>query len=59
MDTEELIFAGWVAFYKNRRVEIKKTEACDLYGAKQLAIQLMKVPKSKTGLIAIAPAYDD
>jgi|TARA_R110002074_G_scaffold33325_8_gene92768 hypothetical protein len=52
-------FAGWIAFYNNKRVEIKKTEACDLYGAKQLAIQLMKVPKSKTGLLAIAPAYND
>jgi hypothetical protein len=52
-------FAGWIAFYNNKRVEIKKTEACDLYGAKQLAIQLMKVPKSKTGLLAIAAAYEE
>lgn len=59
MNKEELVFAGWIAFYNNKRVEIKKTEACDLYGAKQLAIQLMKVPKSKAGLIAIVPAYND
>lgn len=52
-------FEGWVAFYNNKRVEIKNTEACDLYGAKQLAIQLLKVPKSKTGQLAIAPAYND
>jgi hypothetical protein len=52
------IFAGWIAFYNNKRVEIKKTEASDLYDAKQLAIKLMKVPKSKTGLLAIAPAYE-
>lgn len=52
-------FAGWIVFYNNKRVEIKKTEASDLYGAKQLAIQLMKVPKSKTGLLAIAPAYEE
>jgi hypothetical protein len=52
--------AGWIAFYNNKRVEIKETEASDLYDAKQLAIKLMKVPKSKTGLLAIfrsTPAF--
>jgi hypothetical protein len=34
------------------------TTRSDLYDAKQLAIKLMKVPKSKTGLLAIAAAYE-
>ena len=51
-------FAGWIAIYNNKRVEIEKTEATDLYGAKQLAIKLLKVPKSKTGILSIAPAYN-
>jgi hypothetical protein len=49
---------GWIAFYNNQRVEIKKSEAKDLWGAKQLAMQRMKVPKSKQGLVAIEPAYE-
>lgn len=52
-------FAGWIAFYNNKKLEIKKSEASDLYGAKQLAIKKLKVPKSKEGLLAIEPAYDD
>jgi len=52
-------FAGWIAFYKNKRIEIKKTEANDLWGAKQLAVKLMKVPKYGIGCLAIAPAYND
>jgi hypothetical protein len=52
-------FAGWIAIYGGKKLEIKKTEAKDLYGAKQLAIKKLKVPKSKTGLLAIDVAYDD
>ena len=52
-------FAGWIAIYGGKKREIKKTEAKDLWGAKQLAIKILKVPKSKQGLLAIEPAYDD
>ena len=53
------VFAGWIAMYADCRIEIKKNEAKDLYGAKLLAIDLMNVPKSKQGLLAIEPAYED
>jgi len=52
-------FAGWIAIYGGKKLEIKKSEAKDLWGAKQLAIKKLKVPKSKTGLLAIDVAYDD
>ena len=52
-------FAGWIAIFNGKKIEIKKDEAKDLYGAKQLAIQKLNVPKSKVGLLAIEPAYDD
>jgi hypothetical protein len=51
--------AGWIAIYGGKKLEIKKSEAKDLWGAKQLAIKKLKVPKSKTGLLAIDVAYDD
>ena len=39
-------FAGWVAIdHKGKRLEIKKSEAKDLYNAKLLAIKKLKVPK--------------
>jgi hypothetical protein len=51
--------AGWIAIYNGKKLEIKKSEANGIYGAKQLAIKKLKVPKSKQGLLAIEPAYDD
>jgi len=51
--------AGWIAIFGGKKLEIKKSEAKDLYGAKQLAIKKLKVPKSKEGLLAIDVAYDD
>lgn len=51
--------AGWIAIYGGKKLEIKKSEAKDLWGAKQLAIKKLKVPKSKQGLLAIDVAYDD
>lgn len=51
--------AGWIAIYNGKKLEIKKSEANGIYGAKQLAIKHFKVPKSKQGLLAIEPAYDD
>jgi hypothetical protein len=52
-------FAGWIAIFNGKKLEIKKSEAKDLWGAKQLAIKKLKVPKSKQGLLAIDVAYDD
>jgi hypothetical protein len=51
--------AGWIAIFKGKRLEIDKSEAKDLYGAKQLAIKKLNVPKSQTGLLSIAPAYNE
>jgi len=50
---------GWIAIYNRKQIEIKKSEAKDLYGAKLVAIKKLKVPKSKVGLLAIEPAYED
>lgn len=55
---QEEKMAGWIAIYNGKKLEIKKEEAKDLWGAKQLAIKKLKVPKSKTGLLAIDVAYD-
>jgi hypothetical protein len=52
--------AGWVAIdHKGKRLEIKKSEAKDLYNAKLLAIKKLKVPKSKESMLAIKPAYNE
>ena len=56
---ESETFAGWIAIFKGKRIEIDKSEAKDLYGAKQLAIKRLNVPKSKQGLLAIEPGYND
>ena len=55
---EEGQMAGWIAIYKGKKIEIKKDQAKDLYGAKQLAIKQLKVPKSGQGILSIAPAYE-
>jgi hypothetical protein len=52
-------FAGWIAMYNGQKLEIKKTEAKDLYSAKLKAIAHFKVPKSKQGLVAIKSAYNE
>jgi hypothetical protein len=50
--------AGWIAIYNGKSLEIKiDKDAKDLFTAKQFAINHFKVPKSKQGLLAIAPAY--
>ena len=51
--------AGWIAFYNKDKLEIKNSEADGLYDAKLLAIKHFKVPKSKQGLLAIEPAYEE
>ena len=55
----EPVFAGWIAFYQGKKLEIKKEEANGVWPAKQLAITHFKVPKSKLGLLAIEPAYEE
>ena len=53
-------FAGWIAIdHKGTRLEIKADEAKDLWAAKKLAISKLRVPKSKEGLLAIAPAVEE
>lgn len=59
LEEKEDKMAGWIAIYNRKKLEIKKSEAKDLYGAKQIAIKKLKVPKSKVGLLAIDVAYDD
>ena len=49
---------GWIAIYNGKKLEIDKSEASSLWAAKELAISKLKVPKSKTGLVAIAPAVE-
>jgi hypothetical protein len=56
---QESNMVGWIAIYNRKKIEIKKSEAKDLWDAKQLAIKKLKVPKSKQGLLAIDVAYDD
>jgi len=52
-------FAGWIAFFNGKKLEITKDEAKDLWAAKQLAIKKLNVPKSKQGLLAVAPAVEE
>ena len=53
-------FAGWIAFYKGKKFEIRKSSGIySLYGAKRHAIKHFKVPRSKEGLMAIEPAYEE
>jgi hypothetical protein len=52
-------FAGWIAFYNGKQFEIDKSQAKDLYGAKQIAIKHFKAPKSKQHMITVKPGYDD
>lgn len=47
---------GYVAIYNSNRIEIPLSIG-DLYAAKCEAIRILKVPKSKQGLLAIAPGY--
>lgn len=51
--------AGWIAMFNGKKMEIQKSEADGIYGAKQLAIKKWNIPKSKQGLLAVEPAYDD
>lgn len=56
---EEDKFAGWIAIYNGKKLEIRvDKDAHNLLSAKEFAIKTLKVPKSKQGLIALAPAYE-
>jgi len=59
IDTDQLKCVGWIAIYNGKQVEIPKHSASGIYGAKQIALKVLKVPKSKSGLLAIEPAYDE
>ena len=51
---------GWIAFYNRQKYEIKKSETIrNIADAKQAAIKHFKVPKSKMGLLAVKPGYDE
>jgi hypothetical protein len=52
-------FAGWIAFYSGKKLEIPKENATNIGEAKEIAITHFKVPKSKRGLLAIEPAYEE
>ena len=52
-------FAGWIAIFNGKKLEIDKSQAKDLYNAKLFAIKTLKVPKSKVGMLAIKPAVDE
>ena len=57
--TESDDFAGWIAVYNGKKLEITKDKAKDLYGAKMYAAKELRVPKSKMGLLAIKTAYNE
>ena len=48
---------GYIAFYNKKKIEIPLTIG-DMWAAKQEAIRRLNVPKSKQGLLAIAPGYE-
>jgi len=59
-DITEDEVAGWIAIFQGKKLEIKIGKDADsLYGAKKFAIKHFKVPKSKVGLLAIEPAYNE
>ena len=51
---------GWIAIYNGKRIEIKNDGSVNgIYGAQLKAMEILKVPKSKRGLLTIAPAYEE
>lgn len=50
---------GWIAMYNGKKLEISKSQAKDLYGAKMFAAKQLRVPKSKMGVLAVKPAYNE
>ena len=58
IDTSKHELVGWIAIYNGKQLEIHNHQASGIYGAKQIALKVLRVPKSKEGLLAIGPAYD-
>ena len=56
---DEARFAGWIAFYNGKSISIEKRNISGIAEAKEIALAHFKVPKSKRGLLAIEPAYED
>jgi len=50
---------GWIAFYNGKKLEISKDKADSIWAAKVYAAKELKVPKSKMGLLAIKPGYNE
>ena len=50
--------AGYIAIFNGKQIEIPLSVG-GIYEAKLFAIKELRVPKSKQGLLAIAPAYGD
>lgn len=48
---------GYIAFYNKKKIEIPLSIG-GIYDAKEEAVKILKVPKSKRGLLAIAPGYE-
>jgi len=48
---------GFIAIYRGKVIEITIEDAPSLYAAKLVALERLKVPKSKSNLLAIEPAY--
>jgi len=57
-ELEEKKLAGWIANFKGKKLEIKLDQAKDSWGAQQLAMKTLKVPKSQKGLLSVNPAYE-
>ncbi len=51
--------AGWIVFYNGKQHEITKDEADSLYGAKKVAIEKLKVPKSKQAGLRVHVAVEE
>ena len=47
---------GYIAIYGGKRIELPLNNG-GIYAAKLEAIKILKVPKSKTGLLVIEPGY--
>lgn len=52
-------FAGWIIMWNNKKMEVDKSEAKDLWGAKKIAIKKWNVPKSKQHMMIVKPGYED
>jgi len=49
---------GYIAIYNGKKIELPLSLG-SLYQAKLEAIKQLKVPKSKQGLLSLAPGYEE